>query len=218
MWTDQLQIADYLPLAVVFKNETTQPLMLFLIRWTVDNKMTPLVGVGGGGGSARYPEAYLQPGASVLAVPDFLLTGEPNAVRLQGLQKQEARMQSDWDTAKTIVISLDSAIFASGEFVGPDTANLFAKDAAYATGWRAVEANVQAQIVNGVPFVAIAAGLQQVRDLPFQGASQAPVDWTARAQSQEARALIDLYDKRGAQAVIDVIKRQLATPEIVVHR
>ena len=212
------QIAAYLPLAAVFRNASTQPLMAYSIRWTVDKHSSPLVGAGGGGGSPRYPAAFLQPGASVLVIPDFTLDREPGPSTLQALQKQEARMQSDWDTAKTIAISLDSAIFASGQFVGPDTINLFAKTAAYATSWRAVDATVQAQITNGVPFITIAAGLQQIRDEPFSGVSQPTVDWIARAQAAEARQLIDLYDKRRTQAVTDLVKRNLAAPVIVVHR
>jgi hypothetical protein len=218
------QIATYLPLAAVFKNASTQPLMAYTIRWTVDNKSTvdknlnPLVGIGGGASSPRNPENYLQPGAAVLVVPDMLFDKEPGLARLQAMLQQESRMRPDWDTAKALTISLDSAIFASGQFVGPDTANLFAGQAAYSTAWRAVETKVEAQVTSGVPFVTIAAALQQVTDQPSSGGKQATVDWIARAQAAEARQLIRLYDNHGAQAVIDFIKRQLATPEIVVHR
>jgi hypothetical protein len=209
------QLAAALPLAVVLKNGSAQPLIGYRLRWAVGATMNQRShGMGTGMFSPKSPDA-LQPGAAVLFVPGFLLTHEPSPEELQRLLQAQSSAQYSWPPGKTIGIGLDSVILASGQFLGPDVENNFAHDVASSTAWRSVDANVQAQIANGVPFVAIAAGLQQIRDQPI---SAATTDWTARVQSTEARQLIKLYDRSGAQAVADRIHSQLALPEITVHR
>jgi len=125
--------------------------MAYAIQWKAEGiPDQPHGGMGVGASSPKIPDYYLQPGAAVLLLPGTILRNEPRPRHAARVGKTGDAVAME--TAKSIVISLDSAVFASGQFVGPDTENAYAQTAANCTAWRAVDADVQTQIANGVPF------------------------------------------------------------------
>jgi hypothetical protein len=114
---------------------------------------------------------------------------------------------------KTVGISLDSAIFASGQFVGPDVRGNFAQFQAMFTAWRGVDVQVQSEIQAGKSFAAIATQLSGINSQ-----TTAPRDWNAQDRATEARQLLKLYQRSGAQALSDTVRQRLQQPEIQIYR
>lgn len=73
-------------------------------------------------------------------------------------------------------------------------------------------------MANGAPFAEIAANLEQIETQPIAGASKETRDWDAQVRSTQARKLLKLYQRSGAQAVRERVAQQLQMPRIVVHR
>ncbi len=207
------QLGPYLPFTVVLKNNSSQVLVGYYVQWTIN-------GSGGGSGigtlATKGPDQYLKPGAAVVLIPGFELTKTPSA-EMQASMLRKTSALSVFQSARTIAISLDSAIFSSGEFVGPDTRKNFAQDAAYFSAWRAVDSDVQSKLATGESFDFIAVGLSQIANQTIEG-SRASRDWNAEVQATEARQLLKLHEKSGIQAVRDRLQQQLQQPTVLVHR
>jgi hypothetical protein len=206
-------MAEWQPYAVVLKNNSSQTLIGYDIRWGYDGIR--------GGRSARERSIYgpdansLKPGAAVVALSAWVLTAAPSA-ELQASLQRNAALLASLEQTKTLEISLDAAIFASGQFVGPDVTGHFAQDQAEFTAWRGVDVQVQSGIQNGESFDAIAAQLSSINSpLP---APREPQDWNAIQRGAEARRLLNLYQRRGTQALSELVQQHLQQPEIQIYR
>jgi len=115
------QLFAYLPFTVVLKNTSRQALAGYRFWWAINP--APDQRTGGRGDGLLFitdTSGYLQPGASAVAMPQFILTHDPGTDLLEEMQQQQSSILSGLQRARVIGISLDSAIFASGQFVGPD--------------------------------------------------------------------------------------------------
>jgi hypothetical protein len=139
----------------------------------------------------------LNSGAAVVALPVTVFTKAPGAEQQFSLRRN-VRTLAELQEGKTVEISLDSTIFASGQFVGPDVRGHFAQDQAMFTAWRSVDVQVQSEIQAGESFAAIASQLSVIN-------TQTPAlrDWNAQFRGAEARRLLKLYQQSGAQALGD---------------
>lgn len=212
------QFAAYIPFMVVLKNGSGQPLAAYGFWWAIDPVPNQRTGGNGNGESfPSYEDGFLQPGASVIAMPGMTLRRAPTPQELDAMERN-LRVVSGLQRAMMVQISLNYAVLASGQFVGADVRGDFPEIAGQFSGWRPVAASIQSQLANGVPFETIVAGLQQIRYQPISGTSKATRDWAAQAAADEARHLIKLYQRSGKDAVQTMVNQQLQTPEIVVHR
>jgi hypothetical protein len=210
----QVQLGPYLPFAVVLKNNSSQVLVGYDVEWTINGSRG---GSGIGTLATKDPDAYLKPGRSVVLVPQFEITRTPSAELQASMLRKQGTVLYGFQIARTVSISLDSAIFGSGQFVGPDTRKNFARDAAYFTAWRAVDSEVQSKLAAGESFDLIAASLSQVANQTIEGSKESR-DWNAEVRATEARQLLKLYQRSGVQAVRDRLQQQLQQPEIIVHQ
>jgi hypothetical protein len=209
-------LGAWVPFTVVIKNNSSQPIVAYHIFWSMGRGRT---GLGIGSLSFTDPAGYLKPGQAVAYLPQYELTRSGTAelpskllqrgmtTRLSALAKQGA-----------ISISVDSAIFASGQFVGRDQEENFAHDVAGFTAWRAVDTQVQSELAAGKSSDEIAAELSQIARQPIEAASRETHDWNAQVRIDQARHLLRTYQRSGEQALHDLVEQQLQQPEIVVHR
>jgi len=117
------------PLRRSLQDASPQPLMAYTIPLDGDRPIRRTCGYGRRRElTEKSRRFFLQAGAAVRGSAASSMKNAPGPVVLQQLQEQ--MRQSQWEAAKRSAISLDSAILASGQYVGPDTFNLFAKDAA----------------------------------------------------------------------------------------
>jgi hypothetical protein len=199
---------EWLPFAVVLRNNSSQAVIGYDVRWGINGGRA---GHSVGGMSIYGADGNsLKPGAAVVALPVMVFTEAPSAERQASLQRN-VRVLAGLQQSKTVEISLDSAIFASGQFVGPDVQGRFAQDQSAFTAWRSVDIQVQSEIQGGEPFANIATQLNSIAN---QRTAPSAGDWNARDQATEARQLLKLYQRSGAQALSETVQQ----PEIQVHR
>jgi hypothetical protein len=207
------QLGPYVPLTVVLQNNSSQGLVAYQVRWAL-NGTDRGIGIGNlankGGGS-------LEPGEAVVVLPTFVLAKPPTGQQQAGMLRQQGGPLASLQRAPSIEISLDSVILASGQFLGPDLRKSFARDAAYFTAWRPVNAEVRSRLAAGESFDTIAATLAQIENQTIQGSRESH-DWNAEVRATEARQLRKLYEKSGLAAVRARVDEQAQLPDIVVHR
>lgn len=210
------QFSAWLPYTVVLRNNSPQPLVAYHMKWALDPPRKG--GWGNGEVSGTGPEGYLNPGKALVFMLGFNLTDAPRPDKQAGIQRQGASMLSALQRGNAPTIFLDSAIFASGQFIGPDTDGNFAHDAASFTAWRPIDRQVQSELQAGEPWDTIAGELAQIANQTVPGSSRATTDWNAQVRKVQARRLLKLYQRSGLQAVLDLLKQQVQQPEILVHR
>lgn len=207
------QLGDWLPFTIVVRNSSEQTLVGYQVLWSAGTAVNWTVG----GNSAFSLAGYLKPGEAVAFLPLYQLLGPQGEDLPSRLRREEMTMRlAQLQRAGTVTISLDSATLASGQFVGADTKANFARDVAAFTAWHAVDVDVQARLAAGESFQAIAAALSQTADQATT--AKATKDWNAYERAIHARRLLRLYQNKGAQAVGDLVQKQLQVPMIPVHR
>lgn len=201
---------EWQPFTVVLRNNSSQALIGYDVRWGING--------GRGGRSLGEMSIYgadgnsLSPGAAVVALPVTVFTKAASAEQQFSLQRN-VRTLAGLQEGRTVEISLDSAIFTSGQFVGPDVRGRFAQDQAAFTAWRSVDVQLQSEIQAGESFAAIATQLSGI-----DGQTTAPRDWNAQGRATEARQLLKLYQRSDAQALSDTVRQRSQQPEIQIYR
>ena len=209
-------LGAWVPFTVVMKNNSSQNLVAYHIFWSMGRGRA---GIGMGTQSSTDPDGYLKPGQSVAFLPQYELTRSGVAeLPTKLLQRGMTTRLAELGKQGAIAISVDSAIFASGQFVGPDQEENFARDVAGFTAWRAVDIQVQTELAAGKSPDEIVVELSQIANQPIQGPSRVTRDWNAQVRAGQARHLLRTYQRSGEQALRDLVEKQLQQPEIVVHR
>lgn len=167
--------------------------------------------------SATSEDGFVQTGKSVLLTPGFIVSQEPPATTLDRLERGFAAI-SRLQRAKIVGISVDSAVFASGQFVGPGVLENFARIAAQFSAWRIVDTAVQPQLAKGTPAEQIEASLETLANQQAMATARSKKDWNAVMQAEEARRLLLLLQRRGADVLGSQIAERLRMPAIAVHR
>jgi hypothetical protein len=105
---------EWQPFAVVLKNNSSQALIGYDVRWGVNGSRG---GCSVGGMSIYGADGNsLKPGAAVVALPVTVFTEAPSAERQASVQRN-VRILAGLQQGKTVEISLDSAIFRSPDLV-----------------------------------------------------------------------------------------------------
>jgi hypothetical protein len=209
------QLGDWLPFAIVLKNNSEQALVGYQVLWSEDTGARWTVG----GISAYSLSGHLKPGEAVAFLPLYQLLGSRGEDLPTRLRQEQMTMRlAELQRAGRVTISLDSAILASGQFVGTDTKGDFAQNVAAFTAWHTVDEDVQSRLAAGESFESIATVLSQTADQATENTAKVTKDWNALERAIHARRLLRLYQNKGAQAVCDLIQKQLQVPMILVHR
>jgi len=220
------QLGEWLPYTVVLKNNSPQAVVAFDIQWGINSPTTgtgfgviasPSIETGPRGGPG-----VLNPGTAIVVVPSFVvLTKGINASTLSSMERQEGELLA-LQKARSVAISMDSMVLASGKFVGPDTAGLFPDYVSSFTAWRGVDLEVQSDLAAGKSFAAIAADLSHFAET-FASVRKPRRDWTvedwnAEVRATQARLLLNRYQIDGSQALKDFVQQQLEQPDVLIHR
>jgi len=219
------QLGAWLPYTAVLKNNSPQAVVAFEIVYPTVGRGFGRIASPSNETGPRRGTLVLNPGTAIVVMPSFfVLTKSISASTLANmeLERHEGELLA-LQKERSVTISLDSVVLASGQFVGPDTAGLFPDYVASFTAWRAVDLEVQSDLATGKTFDAIAADLSHFAET-FEVTRKKPHrDWTledynAEVSATQARLLLKRYQIDGAQIVKDLVQQQLEQPDILVHR
>jgi hypothetical protein len=208
----------WLPFGVVLRNTTQQNIVGVALRWsaTLTNESTSS---GTAMSLTEAPRHQIAPGEIAVALPglgEVLVPGDASALpaRLRLNAPPDESTASDaadlasYRTARNIEIVLDGVVFASGQFMGPDTGNEYEKWLADTTAPEQVAARVLAMKASGEPIGNIVAWLEQTAK------SENSADPTADVSGTTAHRFLQTYQKQGEAALY---QRAQSGPGLAIH-
>ncbi len=215
-------IGPWLPYAVVVRNNSSQPLAGMCIVFTA----APGVFLDRGPGpcalwfaSAILPPGtrsfQLQPGKAVLAFPHWILQ-QPSDLKPYRSLSDEKGLQSlpNYQRAKGLTVSVDNVVFASGQFVGPDTTTQYPRFQSLITAPRMVATTVLEKKAGGT----IADILAWLQTLAPQASVMDGPAYYGHQVGAEAREMLKVYDGKGEAALYSMAANILQEPLFPLHR
>ena len=209
------QLGAWVPYTVVLKNNSAEALAAYQMQWSA-NGTTAGTGLGS---ASPGPNFILKPGDALVFLPGLeVATHMAVDLPTRLLQRNMTMQLASLGKMKAVVISLDSVVFASGRFVGPDKQENFARDVAQFAAGRTVDVELQSKLAAGDSYDSIASWLSEIANQPIAGGPRATRDWNTEFQITEARHLLRRLQGSGAPAVLKLVQQQLQAPAITVHR
>lgn len=225
-------IAPWLPYAVVVRNNSSEPLAGMCVVYTavpaafLDRSPGPCALWFWFAFGIRPPGAWafrLQPGKAVLVFPHWILK-EPSDLKpdrspdhkpdrsvadARGLQSLP-----NYQRAKSLTISVDNVVFASGQFAGPDAATQYPRFQSLVAAPRMVattllEKKASATIADTLGWLQTLAPQASIMDAPAYYGHQA---------GAEAVELLKVYDGKGEAALYSMAAKVLEEPLFPLHR
>ena len=204
----------WLPFGVVLKNGTRQTIVAVALRWEMSD------GNGARETCVAAYEGFTQPrqripsGKEAIGLPEELLI---DSVHLtpefrSGLSLPEAKHLAHFQNAQSVRIVLDGVIYASGQFVGPDTAQEFETYQANTAVPPQVATKVLEMKSAGVPTSDIVVWLGTTGSR-----SPHPADAGAVATAHTARHLLLVYRQKGESSLFQEAQSK-SQPVIHLHR
>jgi hypothetical protein len=138
------------------------------------------------------PRYRLPPAPNYQAAPDFNL--------------------AYYQSARTVEVSLDGVLFASGQFVGPDTGQKYEQWLAETTAPPQTGAKVMGMKAAGESTASVVAWLQAA------AAPESLDDFTAQVTGRTARQLLQAYQRQGEAGLYRLAQSQSQTVEIHLFR
>lgn len=207
----------WLPYGIILKNGASQTIVATAILWDVTTGQGFKTGADLSEEAFNLPKSQIPAGQSVVVVPHYgLLNAQrlPQALSLTprpGYAPSEDRMLPQYETAQSIHIELQGVVFASGQFVGPDTGKEYERMEADVTGPPQVAAKVLAMQAAREPTANVLAWLQTA------SASEHSQDLTTRVMGRTARQLLQTCQLRGEQAMYQAAQSR-SKPVIQLYR
>ena len=215
-------IGPWLPYAVVVRNNSSQPVAGMCVVFAAH----PAVPLDRGPGpcalwfaSATLPlgtrSFQLQPGRAVLAFPHWILQ-QPGDLKPFRSLSDEKGLQSlpNYQRAKGLTVSVDNVVFASGQFVGPDTATQYVRFQSLVTAPRAVAQTLLEKKASGT----IADTLEWLQTLAPQASLMDAPAYYGHQVGAEAREMLKVYDAKGEAALYSMAENILREPLFPLHR
>ncbi|HWB83298.1 MAG TPA: hypothetical protein VG675_04100 [Bryobacteraceae bacterium] len=220
------QIRDWLPFGITLSNNTSQPIVAVAARWQVTDatgKRSGQIMMSNGTIFDKPSALMVSPGKSAVALP-FLILQTPQPSTRSGVQLSASTNQKLllFQTAQHIQVYLDGVLFASGQFIGPDTLKEYESFQADNAGQYNVASAILAKHNGGAGTSDIVAWLQQTANPPRGpiaglGNSLFPRDMTARSTAQNAQRFLRLYKVRG-ESTLYATAQQVAQNHVTVYR
>ena len=194
----------WLPYGVALRNSTQQNILGVALRWSavMANGATES---GTSMSLTQTPSHQIAPGQVAVALPNFgevLVQGDASRLpaRLRLNPPAESAADPDvnlahYQTARTVEVVLDGVVFASGQFMGPDTANEYEKWLADTTVPGEIGAKVLAMKAAGESTGSIVAWLEQA------ARSEGSTDEAADMRGRVAHRLLQTYRQQGEAAL-----------------
>ncbi|HEY3839170.1 MAG TPA: hypothetical protein VGL72_21495, partial [Bryobacteraceae bacterium] len=180
----------WLPYGVVIQNNSSQALAAICVAWTgtFSTKATATA-IGCEDGFNR-PLHQITPGQSVVAMPRGILL---RATDLRPYSRGAGLGNlSNWQRAESIAVSVDSLVFASGQFVGSDTAGEYEKFKAQL----AVPQSVAATLLQKKETDTISDVIKWLQSLDAQSRQRFD-DYNVHQSGVTARAILGIYRNKG---------------------
>lgn len=206
---------SWLPYGTVLKNGSSQTIVALAIRWertTAEGQTFRRTLMSGPSAGSR---GLVSIASSVVAIPkpmvlrsldqhlEFQLTPPP------GYVSHPDRSLTECQTARGIQTNLDGVVFASGQFVGPDTGQEYEYFEHVVAAPPQVASKVLAMQAAGEPVANVLAWLQTT-------ASDRSTEMT-RMMGNTAQELLRAYKIRGEQTMYNAAQTE-SQPVIQLHR
>jgi len=209
----------WLPFSITVSNNAPGGIVAVAVRWRVTDPS---------GNDSTYimtrslfedDQIQIAPGTAVVAFPSALLSNHQNGIRnsLGGSGGSPSDLRN-FRNASKIQVSLDGVVFASGIFVGPNTAHEYESLQADSAAGYDVASAVLEKRNSGVPLSDIVQWLQQTAAVRPKGASLLSRDWNTAATAREARMYLRIYRSRGESGLIAMAQQQMQRPHLPIHR
>ena len=211
-------LKPWLPYGVVVKNNSLQPLAGICVVWTRDLNAGPLGYLGGPCATWLERKPFqLQPGRTILAFPDWILQ-EPGALK----PFRDPKLLSNWkdglanyQRAHTLAVSLDSVVFASGQFAGPDATYQYQRSQARINAPRSVATALLEKKATGT-ISDILGWLQTLASQPLCVYDHS--DFNRCLSGEAARAMLKVYKDTGEAALYLKAENILQAPAFPLHQ
>ncbi len=177
----------WLPYGVALTNRARQNIVAVAVRWLVTNGKGQEIPFTVSTTMFEQPRQQVTPGRSVIAVPVAVLDASRRAAASLG-------HLTDFRNAQHVRVALDGVVFASGQFVGPNSGKAYEEFVAETTVPAHVASTVLAMKDAGEAIGTVAAWLE-TNSKP-QSASR-----TAQVTARTARILLADY-KRGGETLM----------------
>jgi hypothetical protein len=200
----------WLPFGIVLKNNTSQTIAAVAVTWDLTNAMSQASAK-----TFKYrtrhelftqPRRQIAPGKRAVAHWGLLV---PEGTRVPA--RVATGNLANFQNSTSIRVTLDGVVFASGQFVGPDS-QAYEYYQVHTTVPPQIAAKVLAMRDAGEPAANIVKWLQAVA-VSDRGA----VDQTAHETARTARGLLSHYRARGEASLYQVAAKQ-SEPPIRVFR
>ena len=200
------EVTTWLPFGVVVRNHTAETIVAVAVRWQLTSD-SGMMQYSLAQRDFENPHAQLPPGKDGVLLPagwlaNHLLLPPPDNL-------------PDFRGARTVEVSLDGVVFASGQFAGPDTGKEFESYIADATIPGQVAARVLAMKISGEPVSNIVAFLESQKrsvDHLLDGW------WDAEAGARVARQLLSSYRSGGEAGLFKAAAACRQSPPLKLFR
>ena len=201
----------WLPYGVVVQNNSSQSIAAICVVWSLTN------GTGRSGTWSGCEDGFNRPlhqvavGQSVITTPDGILQ---RAIDLRPFQRADSlKALSNLQRAVSIVVSLDSVVFASGQFVGSDTIGEYEQFQAKLT----VPRNIAATLLEKKNTESISEIVAWLQSLDSQ-LRQSLDDSTQHQSGVTARGMLSVYQSKGEAGLYQMAETILQQPVFPLHR
>lgn len=166
------------PYALVLRNQSEKPLIGLSVRWILQDS-------SGAQHTVTYSSDSLflvyspiaLAGENLLVTPSFLL---PESLAGSGFTSSEGStsgLANDFQQSRSIVASIDVAIFADGEVIGPDRGRMVENIRARKAVAESIASEIQTLLDRGTDPT---AKLEELKTLPPSSKTDASIVWTNR--------------------------------------
>lgn len=208
----------WLPYGVVLHNATSQKIVALAVRWDATNAKGQTNRAGLQLEAFSEPAHQMLPGKAGVALPSlaFFMEGSKLPPQYQLTPPPSYVLSGNgnlphFQSAQSVKAMLDGVVFASGQFVGPNTTQAYEVYLVDTTAPPQVASKVLEMKAAGVPIADVVAWLETTAATSRGGTTAAAV--TART----ARSLLAQYKRKGESSLCQVAQSQ-AQPVIHLYR
>ena len=203
---------EALPYGVVIRNNSAQPLAAVCVVWTGTFNPQAAGPIGSWREWFANPSSQIAPGQSVVAVPSGGILSTPRDLNRYARRGSVSSLRTV-QQAHAIEVSLDGVVFASGQFLGPDTYHEYEDSQAQLTVPRSVAATLLQKRDTGT-ISDVVTWLQALDAQSQPGTS----DLNARQRGGAARGMLAYYRNKGEAALYQMAENVVQLPVFPLHR
>jgi hypothetical protein len=208
----------WLPFAITVSNNADQEIVAFAARWTLTDSNGNETNKVMTRSLFQTPDSKVGPGKTVVLLPFWLLGGEPPGLRNLNPADYQASELPGFQNARKVRIVLDGIVFASGQFIGPNTAGEYEQLLAESTAGLNLATTLIAKRDAGVPVSAIVEWLQQTAAKQPANGSLLSRDWNTARTARQAAIYLRTYRSGGEVRMYTMAQQELQRPHLRIYR